>query len=325
LGSSGLSSSSSVRVELGSEGSVGQSVLSVGVDRSLLGVFGSESRLNFSGVDDSGKIGVGDERSGSVVELIQFGEGILGPDDESSNVTSGSKLKKVQSVDVDEFDSGKISKSINEFALFRVDNEGSSSGNVSAISDFSVSTSNRSRRFGFEDIVISVHGFQESNSSRGLFNVGKGSNVDDQRDFSNSFDSVSSGKNQSGESRSCKSRSNCVSSLVDRGLSVPSSPDFSGGKHSSSSAHVSESSLSGSGSSSSRNSGNTSNGSSSSPRFGRSLMSSVFRDRVGLSVVLVQVFEDVLDNIGSDGCSQNVGESNEGSSFSSVVNGDDGS
>jgi len=241
--SGSLSCLSDVRVKLGSESEVSQSVLLDGSNGRRSGLLGSEGRLDFSRVDDSGNIGVGEERSGCVVEFVQLSESISGPENESSDVSSGGELKEVEGFNVDEFNSGKISEGVDESAVLRVDNEGSSSGNVSAISDLSVSSSDVSGFLSLDDIIVCVEVLEESDGSGGFVDVGKRCSVDNQRNFSNSFDSVSSGQNKGGEGRSGKSGSDGVSSLVKRRLSVPSSEGLGGCKHSSSSAHVSESSL----------------------------------------------------------------------------------
>jgi hypothetical protein len=72
----------------------------------------SEDGLNFIRVDDSGNIGIGQDGSGqSEVDLlgrfllvgsvdgIELLEGSLGPDDESSQMTSGGQLEEIESAD----------------------------------------------------------------------------------------------------------------------------------------------------------------------------------------------------------------------------------
>lgn len=76
-----------------------------------------------------------------------------------------------------------------------------------------------------------------------------------------------------------------MSSLGHIDLSVPSSVSFEGSEHSSLSAHVTESGLSGSVSTGSRDSGNSCNGSTGSPRFGGVFHTGINIDSVGLSGV----------------------------------------
>jgi len=125
--------------------------------------------------------------------------------------------------------------------------------------------------------------------------------VDNQWDLWDLVDSVTSSHDQSWDSGCGQSGCNCESALVDIDLSVPSSPDLDGAEHSTSSAHVSEGSLSGSVGTTSVNTGNTSNGSTSSPGLGSALVTSNILDGMWLAVVLVQVCVDKLDNIRSDG------------------------
>ena len=72
--------------------------------------------------------------------------------------------------------------------------------------------------------------------------------------------------------------------LVD--LDVPFPPSLGRGKHSTTSAHVSESSLSGSLGTTTTDTGDTGNSSSSSPRLGRGLVTGLLGDGVSLSPVL---------------------------------------
>jgi hypothetical protein len=91
-----------------------------------MGVFsGVNSGLNFVGVDDSGDIGVGQQGSLELVSVlfntsislgsenvVQFVESAFGPDDESTQLTSGGEFQKVKSVDVNDANSWDISQSL---------------------------------------------------------------------------------------------------------------------------------------------------------------------------------------------------------------------
>jgi hypothetical protein len=97
--------------------------------------------------------------------------------------------------------------------------------------------------------------------------------------------------------------------LVHADLAVPSSPGLGGGEHSTTTAHVSEGTLASTVSTATRYTRNTRDGATSTPRFGRRLVSGVFRDSVGLSLVLGHASVDVVDNVRTDGSSQNCSES----------------
>lgn len=118
---------------------------------------------------------------------------------------------------------------------------------------------------GLGNIVIGVDGLQQGEGILGLYDVLESLAVDDEGNLSDVGDAVTSGKDESWDGRSGDGGCQSVTSLVKRGASVPSSPDLCGGEHSSTSAHVSESSLTGSVGTSTANTGDTSDGSSSSP------------------------------------------------------------
>lgn len=112
---------------------------------------------------------------------------------------------------------------------------------------------------------------------------------------------MSTSHNEGGDGGGGEGSGNGVSLLVDVDLSVPSSPCAGGGEHSSSTAHVSEGSLSSTVCTSSGNSGNTGNGSTGTPRLGRGLHAGGLCNSVCLSVILAQVALNILHDIVSDG------------------------
>lgn len=72
--------------------------------------------------------------------MVESLEGGPGPDDESSEVTSGGQLEEVQSVDVAGLNSGDVSGSLGDESVFvGEDNKGALSGLVSSVSIFSLS------------------------------------------------------------------------------------------------------------------------------------------------------------------------------------------
>lgn len=140
-----------VGVEGIEELSVSQGVLLLSVVENDGGLSSSDLLLNLVRVDDSSEIRVGDHGSEELVsvlleggvsvgseELVKGSEGALSPDDESSELTTRSKLEEVESVDIDDFDSGDVSECLDEFGVFiKVNDKGSLSDSVSLSSDFS--------------------------------------------------------------------------------------------------------------------------------------------------------------------------------------------
>lgn len=96
-----------------------------------------------------------------------------------------------------------------------------------------------------------------------------------------------------------------MSLLLKVDLSVPSSPGLKGSEHSTLTTHVTEGTLTGSVGTTSTNSGNSGNGSTGTPRFGRVLHTGLRINSVSLSSVLRDVSVNELDDVESDGSSEN--------------------
>jgi len=239
---------------------------------------GSKSTLDFVGVDNSSQISVGHKRSRELVvtlnlrsllvsseDGVELLESVLGPNAESTKMSSRSQLQKVEVVDTDQLDSGDVSESLDKGTLLVEDDQRTAALNVSSVSHLSFSWAKLPRLDNLGDISESVQSMEEGSGLGGLVNVVDSLVVNDEGDLSDGLDSMSTSHDQSRDSRSGNSGGQSVSLLGDVDLAVPSSPDLSGGKHSTSSAHVTKSSLTSSMSSTSRYSRNTGNGSSSSP------------------------------------------------------------
>jgi len=213
-------------------------------------------------------------------------------------------LQEVQVLNIADFNTRNVSECLDEWSLFGINNEWSSSLNVSSVSHLSNTNSDLAGILNSFNVIKSAESLQDGNGFGGLVQSLDGLIVNNKRDFRDRIDLVSSSHNKSRESRSSKGRGNGNSLLVDVDLSVPSSPDLSRCEHSSSTAHVTESSLSSSVGSSSRNSWNTRHSSSSTPRFSAALVTSEFGHSVWLSLVLGQVSVDLIDNVRTNWCSE---------------------
>jgi len=116
-----------VRVKSLTGGVVGKWVLLSGGVEVEVSLLGSYNTLDFVRVDDLSDVWVGKERSLEVVSDLSLGgnsvgtedlveglEGGLGPDDESTDLSSRSELSKVKSVDVADFNTRKVSNGLGE-------------------------------------------------------------------------------------------------------------------------------------------------------------------------------------------------------------------
>lgn len=116
-----------------------------------------------------------------------------------------------------------------------------------------------------------------------------------------------------------------MSSLGNIGLSMPFSPDFEWGEHSSFSTHVTEGSLTSSGCTRSRDSWDSCYGSTSSPRLSGVLGTSFIEDGVTLSSVLGKLRVNEVDKIISNWGHEDAGHWDASGNFLGVialVNGD---
>lgn len=91
----------------------------------------------------------------SSVEGIKSLISILGPDDESSKVTSRGKEEDVQTVDVEDVNTRKVAERFKKGSLLFVDDQWSFSLDVSPVARFSFSGSNLLGILDFLDISIS--------------------------------------------------------------------------------------------------------------------------------------------------------------------------
>jgi len=173
--------------------------------------------LNFVGVDDSGDISVGEDGSVEIVtslslrwdsvgteDVVEGSEGGLGPDDESSEMTSWGELFKVKSVDVADINTLDVSDSLDEVDVFiAVDKEGSSSDLQSLVSELSLSWSDGDGISNSVDIINSSDSLEESESFLGLFNSFN-LIIDNEWESWDVLNLVSSGENKWGNSGSSK-------------------------------------------------------------------------------------------------------------------------
>lgn len=284
-------------------------------DLVLLG--SSDNRLDFIGIDDPGQISVTHHCSVHLVSLLIKGllrlaseesiegrESTLGPDDESSQLASGSQLQKVHSVHVAHVHSRHVPEGLQHLHIvIGVDDQRSSPLLEPSVPHLSF-TSPQLLALDYSDhIVIDVESLQEGNGFLGLFDAFQ-SVFDYQRQFGDVLHLVSSGKHQRSHSGGSNSSSSGMSPLLNVHLPVPSSEGLQGSKHSSLPDHVSESSLSGSAGTGSTDSGNSGYSSSGSPRLSTVSHACLVIYSMSLSLVLGQVGVYEMYDIISDGSSE---------------------
>lgn len=217
----------------------------------------TEDGLNLIGVDDSSKIstlhggsveGVTLLLGGGIDEIAKDGversESRFGEDNKSTEVTTGSELQYVESVDVADINTGDVSGSLGEVGFVVVDKEGTLSHDVSRVSVFANTSSDFLGRSNLGEVIRYTEFFKNGQKLRGL--LGSIEAFNNHWEFSDVLNGVSTSHNKRSASRGGESGGNSVSSLVDVALSMPLSPDLERSEHSGLSSHVTEGSLTGS-------------------------------------------------------------------------------
>ena len=145
----------------------------------------AELGLNLVRVDDSSEISavhhvsVEDiatllDVSSSVVseDTVEGLEGVLGPDNKSAEVTTRGELEEVKSVNVDEVDTGEVSGgSLHILVLLTIDNQRSTSEDISGVSEFALASSHLLGVSGSLHVFASTDALEGLEESLGGVNV----------------------------------------------------------------------------------------------------------------------------------------------------------
>jgi hypothetical protein len=127
-------------------------------------------------------------------DVVKGLEGILGPDDESTEVTTRGELEEIESANVANINTREISSgSFDEVVLISVDDEGTLSKDVSGVTEFTLSTSDLSGISGSLEIVRDTEVLEGSEEGLGGLNV---EGVNDEGEFGSTHNSVTSSKNK---------------------------------------------------------------------------------------------------------------------------------
>jgi len=318
-----------VGVEAEENGLVDKGVLLLGPGALLdLLAGGADDRLDLSAVDEAGDVRVADLGGGEDVvllvegllvegaeDIVEEGEGTLGPDDEATEVTTRGELEEVQAADVDELNTGKVAESLDDTLVLVVDNKRTTALAVAAVPELALASTELAGVGNLDDIGVGLEGLEEGD---GLLGLGEGLDVggDNEGNLLDLLDAVTTGEDEGGEGRGGKGRDNSEAALVLVNLDVPLAPGLGGSEHASTTAHVTEGSLSGTVGSSSSNTGDTGDGATGTPRLSAGLVTGLLAHSVSLALVLGDALVDLLDNIEPDGGGQDRGEGKRGGRLS---------
>lgn len=238
-------------------GLVLQWVLSGGTLGKLVLSNTAELGLNLVRVDDSGEISAGHHTSIKLVarlldtlltvsteHLVEVLEGILGEDDESAEVTTWGELEQVKSMNTAGVNAWEVAGgSLKVGVLITVHNEWALSHLKARVSHLVEAGTGSLANTDSLEVLRNTSGIKGTEEGLGGVNV---EGVEHEWQLWDLVHVVTSGKNKWGNGGSSESRGDGVSLLVSLAGSVPLAPDLEWGEHATLTAHVTESSLSGS-------------------------------------------------------------------------------
>lgn len=182
-----------------------------------LALGGVEDALDFGAVDETGKVGLGDNVAGEeevlleggglgggTVDLVEGLEAGGGPDNESAEVTTRGQLQQVQGVDGRGLDTDDVAETLDQLLAINlgvVDDERTATLAVAAASQLALAGAQLLGALDLLDIGTSTNSLQETESGGGL---GKGSGlegggVDDKRNLGDGHDLVAAGEEEGGD------------------------------------------------------------------------------------------------------------------------------
>ena len=124
----------------------------------------SDNGLDLVRVDESGDVGRGDLGLGKdeagllLVDRVEGGHGGLGPDDESTDVTTGSELKEVEGFNGTSLDSWNVLECSNDSFILGVNDQRSPSLPVPPVPQLSLSSPNLSGVGNLGDVGVGRDG-----------------------------------------------------------------------------------------------------------------------------------------------------------------------
>merc|ERR1719259_1463043 len=276
-------------------------------------LLGPQSPLDLLALQQLGQIRVGQHRLGqiiaglerrglspSAVKRIQLTQSGFRPDAESPHVTARCQSPQIQFLHVQQRNARDIPEGLADAIVAVVDDARARPHDAAAIPHLALA---RAETLAGADFLHVLPGLDLTEESDGFFGLLKTLDlvVDDQRHLGNLFDLVSLGHDQSGYSSSGDGRAHGVSLLVGVDAMVPSTPRLGRGKHASTTAHVTEGTLTGSVSATPTHSGDPRHGSSGSPGGRRRLFAGTDVDAVRLPRIFQHFVMNKRNDVGTDG------------------------
>lgn len=237
-----------------------------------------ERALDFAAVDQTSKVGLGDDvgrqeevplvsrrSGGGAVDLVKSLESGRGPDDESAEVTTRGELEEVEGRDGGGLNTGDVAEALDELLaidLGVVDNQRTTALAVAAATELTLTGTELLGVLDLLEVSTGADGLEEGEGSGSAGNGAalNESRVDNQGNLGDGHDLVATGEQKRGGGGSSQGRAGGISLLALVDLDVPLAPDLGRGEHATRSAHVTEGGLTSTVSTGTRDTRDTGNG-----------------------------------------------------------------
>ncbi|KNC31520.1 hypothetical protein FF38_12815 [Lucilia cuprina] len=176
-------------------------------------------------------------------------------------MTARSQLQQVHLVDGHGFNAGDVAEGTTKTFILVVNDEGTFAGNATTIAHSTTASTE----------TPDLHASEEDNSLLGLLQLLYFIR-DNQWEFRDAIDDVTLRLDKGWDARGSNSGNQSITTLVYVDLAVPATVGLSGGEHTTTTTHVTESTLAGTVSTTTTDTGNTGNSTTSTPRFSRGLV-----------------------------------------------------
>ena len=215
----------------------------------------ADDGLDLVAVDQTGDVRVADLSGGEDVvfledrglvegaeDIVAEGEGALGPDDESAEMSTRGELEEVEATNVDKLNTGEVAERFDDTVVLVVDNKRTTALTVATVPELAVASTELAGVGDLDDIGVGLQGLEESDSLLGLLER-LDIRRDDERNLLDLLDAVATSEDKGRESRSSEGGDDGETALVLVDLDMPLAPGLGGGEHTTTPAHVTEGSL----------------------------------------------------------------------------------
>jgi hypothetical protein len=175
-------------------------------------------------------------------DIVEEGEGTLGPDDESAEMSTGGELEEVEAANVDKLNTGEVAEGLDDTVILVVNNEGTTALTVAAVPELTLAGTELARVGDLDDVSVGLQGLEKSDGLLGLLE-GLDIGGDDEWNLLDLLDAVATSEDEGRKSRSGESGDDGETALVLVDLDVPLAPGLGGSEHTTAPAHVTEGSL----------------------------------------------------------------------------------